>query len=125
MTAANGRARALYPRRGEIWAVELPNQPADQQTPRPALVVSIDLRNRLARDVIVVPLTTNLSPLPTHIFIPAGAGGQHQDSVAKCEQLTTLDKQLLVNGPFAGRLPEPLMSEVVKAIRRAIGEIVI
>ena len=116
-------ASAPFPRRGEIWSVELPNQPADPHTPRPALVLSIDVRNRLANDVIVVPLSTNLRPLPTHVLIPAGAGGQRQDSMAKCEHVTTLDKQFLVRGPFAGRLPEPLLNEVTRAVRRAIGEV--
>ena len=114
---------ASFPRRGEIWAVELPNQPADLHTPRPALVVSMDVRNRLAGDVIVVPLSANLRPLPTHVLLPAGIGGQRRDSMAKCEQITTLDKSLLVRGPFAGRVPQPLLDEVVRAIRRAVGEV--
>jgi mRNA interferase MazF len=113
----------LAPRRGEIWAVELPNQPADQHTPRPSLIVSIDVRNRLAGDVIVVPLSTNLRPLPTHVLLPAGVGGQRKDSMAKCEQVTTLDKRLLVRGPFGGGVPEPLLAQVVRGIRRAIGEV--
>lgn len=103
--------------------MELPNQPVDTHSPRPALVVSVDVRNRLANDVIVVPLSTNLRPLSTHVLIPAGAGGQRQDSMAKCEHVTTLDKQLLVRGPFGGRIPDTILGDVVRAIRRAIGEI--
>ena len=114
---------AVFPRRGEIWSVELPNQPADTHTPRPALIASVDVRNRLASDVMVIPLSTNLRPLPTHVLIPAGTGGQRRDSMAKCEQVTTLDKRFLVRGPFAGRIPEPLMNDVVRAIRRAVGEV--
>jgi mRNA interferase MazF len=121
--AVTGGPGAVFPRRGEIWSVELPNQPTDTHTPRRALVVSIDVRNRLAGDVIVVPLSTNLRPLPTHVFIPAGAGGQQRDSVAKCEQVTTLDKALLVHGPYPGRVPDKMLDEVVRAIRRAIGEV--
>lgn len=113
-----------FPRRGEIWSVELPNQPTDTHTPRPALVVSMDVRNRLAGDVLVVPLSTTLRPLPTHVLIPAGAGGQRHDSMAKCEQITTLDKRFLVRGPFGGRLPDPLLEDVTRAVRRAIGELV-
>lgn len=112
-----------FPRRGEIWSVELPNQPADLHTPRPALIVSVDVRNHLASDVVVVPLSTRLRPLATHVFIPAGAGGQQHDSMAKCEQVTTLDKRFLVRGPFAGRVSERLLDEVVRAIRRAVGEV--
>jgi mRNA interferase MazF len=112
-----------FPRRGEIWSVELPNPPADSHTPRPALVVSIDVRNRLAGDVLVVPLSTRLRELPTHVLIPAGSGGQSRDSMAKCEQVTTLDKRFLVRGPFGGRVAEALMEQVTRAVRRAIGEV--
>lgn len=85
-------------------------------------MVSIDVRNRLAGDIVVVPLTSTLRPLPTHVLIPAGSGGQPRDSMAKCEQVTTLDKRLVVRGPFAGRVPEPLLDQVVRGIRRALGD---
>lgn len=112
------------PRRGEIWWVELPHQPRDPHTPRPGLVVSVDVRNRLASDVIVVPLSTNLRRLPTHVLVPAGAGGQRYDSMAQCEQIVALDKSLLVQGPLAAPVPEPLLNEIVRAIRRAVGDAV-
>ena len=111
-----------FPRRGEVWTVELLSQPADPHTPRPALVVSMDVRNRLAGDVLVVPLSTSLRPLPTHVLIPAGVGGQRRDSMAKCEQVTCLDKQFLVRGPLGRSLPATVMNDVVRAVRRAIGE---
>lgn len=112
-----------FPRRGEVWSVELPNQPSDPHTPRPVLVLSTDVRNRLAGDVLVVPLSSHLRPLPTHVLIPAGIGGQARESMAKCEQITTLDKRFLVRGPFGGRLPEVLLDQVVRALRRAVGEV--
>ncbi|HEX6513090.1 MAG TPA: type II toxin-antitoxin system PemK/MazF family toxin, partial [Chloroflexota bacterium] len=107
----------------EIWTVEFPNQPRDTHTPRPALVVSIDLRNRLAGDVIVVPLSTNLRPLPTHVLLPAGSGGLRRESMAKCEQITTLDKAFLAEGPLGARLSAELLRRVALAVRRAIGEV--
>ena len=109
-----------YPRRGEIYLVKLPGHPADMKN-RPALVVSLDVRNRLANDVIVVPLSTSLRPAPTHVELPAGEGGLKETSMAKCEQVTTLDKTFLIRGPFAGTINLPLMREIEKAIQRAIG----
>ena len=109
-----------YPRRGEIYLVRLPGQPEDPK-PRPALIVSMDVRNRLANDVIVVPLSTTLRPAPTHVILPAGEGGLRQTSMAKCEQVTTLDKAFLIRGPFAGIISATLMHEMEKAIQRAIG----
>ena len=109
-----------YPRRGEIYLVKLPEHPSDPKD-RPALVVSLDVRNRMANDVIVVPLSTTLRPAPTHVELPAGEGGLKETSMAKCEQVTTLDKSFLIRGPFAGTINSLLMQEIEKAIQRAIG----
>jgi len=100
-----------YPRRGEIYLVKA----------RPALIVSMDVRNRLANDVIVVPVSTTQRPAPTHVRLPAGEGGLRETSMAKCEQVTTLDKSFLIRGPLAGAVSEALMREIEKAIQRAIG----
>ena len=112
-----------YPCRGQIYLVTLPGHPADPKA-RPALVVSMDVRNRLANDVIVVPLSTTLRPAPTHVELPAGEGGLRETSIAKCEQITTLHKSFLIRGLFAGAVRRTLMEEVEKAIQRAIGIIV-
>lgn len=109
-----------YPRRGEIYLVTLPGHPEDPKA-RPALIVSMDVRNRLANDVIVVPLSTTLRAAPTHVKLPAGEGGLRETSMAKCEQVTTLDKSLLIRGPFAEAISAALLREVEKAIQRAIG----
>ena len=109
-----------YPRRGEIYLVKLPGHPADVKE-RPALVVSLDVRNRLANDVIVVPLSTTLRPAPTHVELPAGEGGLKETSMAKCEQITTLDKSFLIRGLFAGTISPLLIQEIERAIQRSIG----
>ena len=103
--------------------VRLPGHPSDTKD-RPALVVSLDVRNRLANDVIVVPLSTTLRLAPTHVELPAGEGGLKETSMAKCEQVTTLDKSFLIRGPFAGTINTSLMREVEKAIQRAIGIVI-
>ena len=113
----------MFPQRGEIYLVKIPGHPLDRKL-RPALVVSIDVRNQWAHDVMVVPLSTTLRAAPTHVLIPVGAAGLHHDSMAKCEQLTTLDKRLLIRGPFAGTLSERLMVQVEQGIMRAIGLVV-
>jgi mRNA interferase MazF len=100
--------------------VKLPGHPSNAKS-RPALIVSMDVRNRLANDVIVVPLSTNLRPAPTHVELPAGEGGLKEDSMVKCEQVTTLDKSFLIRGPFAGSISPSLMRAIEKAIQRALG----
>lgn len=109
-----------FPKRGEVYLVQLPNQPHDGKE-RPALVISLDIRNRLANDVIVVPITTNLRPAPTHVLLQEGEGGLRHNSIAKCEQVTTLDKSLLVRGPFGGRISHEHLNDIERGIMRAIG----
>ncbi len=109
-----------YPRRGEIYLVRLPGHPTDPKA-RPALVVSMDVRNRLANDVIVVPLSTTLRPAPTHVELSAGEGGLNQVSMAKCEQVTTLDKSFLLRGPFEGTISATKMRQIEKGVQGAIG----
>jgi mRNA-degrading endonuclease toxin of MazEF toxin-antitoxin module len=41
--------------------------------------------------------------------------------MAKCEQVTTLDKAFLLRGPFAGTINPSLMRDIENAIQRAIG----
>jgi len=101
--------------------VNLPSKPLDMKN-RPALIVSSDIRNKFADDIIVVPLTTNLRPAPTHILLQEGEGGLSRSSMAKCEQVTTIDKALLIKGPFAGRISDENMKKIEKAIIIAIGD---
>jgi len=100
--------------------VNLPSKPKDNKN-RPALVVSLDIRNKLANDIIVVPLSTNLRQSPNHVLLQEGEGGLTKISVAKCEQVTTIDKSLLIRGPFAGKISDEKMQEIEKAIMIALG----
>jgi mRNA interferase MazF len=109
-----------YPKRGEIYLVNLSSKPKDIKN-RPALVISLDIRNELAADIIVVPLSTNLRPSPTHVLLQEGEGGPSKSSMVKCEQLTTVDKSLLIRGPFAGKINNGKIKEIEKAVMIAIG----
>ena len=112
-----------YPKRGELYLVNLPGRPRDMKA-RPALIVSMDIRNRLADDVIVVPITTNLRTSPTHVKLDENEGGLDKSSMVKCEQITTLDKSFLIRGPFSGTISLTKMVEVEKAIQRAVGIVI-
>lgn len=112
-----------FPQRGEVYLVKLPGHPLDRKA-RPALVVSVNVRNQWAHDVLVVPLSTTLRAAPTHVPVPTGEGGVHHDSMAKCEQVTTLHKSRLIRGPFAGKVAEQIMAQVEQGIMRAIGLVV-
>lgn len=107
------------PLRGCLYWVKIPGEPEAKH--RPALVVSVDARNRLANDVLVVPASTTLRPAPTHVRLKKGVGGVPLDSVLKCEQITTLPKQLLGEVALGGQLSSALLEEVERCVLRALG----
>lgn len=109
-----------FPRCGEIYLVKIPNKPQDGKE-RPALIVSLDIRNKLADDIMAVPLSTQLRPAPTHVLLKKGMGGLRHDSMAKCEQVTTLDKSLLLRGPFDGLVSAPILHQIYQAILNSLG----
>lgn len=92
-----------FPERGKIYRAKIPGQPGDTKE-RPVLIVSGDSRNQFAHDVIIVPLSTTLQSSPTHFRLPARAGGLTQDSMAKCEQVTTIDNFFCPAGRLADQL---------------------
>ena len=103
--------------------VNTPGQPDDPHQPRPALVVSEDVRNRLRDDLIVVPAFSTGRLGPTRVPLTAGDGGIRKDSVLFCEEVTTIDRDFLHRGPLGDRLAPGQMRQVVRAIRRAVGEV--
>jgi mRNA interferase MazF len=108
---------AHFPRRGEVWLVEFPDDPKT----RPALIVSTNVRNELATSVLAVPITTNLRPAPTHVPLPAGQGGLLHESMARCENVSYLHKSRLVRGPLAGAVSATLMRDVERCLLRSLG----
>lgn len=107
-------AKTSAVRRGYLYVAHLDKL-------RPVLVISPNLRNELASDVLVVPCTSRLSTAPTHVRLRRGEGGIPEASVLKCEQITTLHKDDVRRQPLGGPIPPKKLLEVERAILRAIG----
>ena len=107
------------PLRGCLYWVVIPGEVGEKR--RPALVISLDARNRLAGDVLVIPASSTLRPAPTHVRLRKGTGGLRKDSVLKCEQITTLPKRLLSESALGGPLSAVLIEEAERGVLRAIG----
>jgi mRNA-degrading endonuclease toxin of MazEF toxin-antitoxin module len=107
-------AKAAGLRRGYLYLAQLDKL-------RPVLVISPDIRNVLASDVLVVPCSTRLSISPTHVRLRGGEGGLSAASVLKCEQITTLHKDGIRRQPLGGSIAARHLLEVERAILRAIG----
>lgn len=84
---------------------------------RPAVIVSRNAINRARRTVIVVPLSTSATPV--EIFaVPVPSAGQN--SVAVCDQLTTINKATrLLNR--VGALSPTDMRLVERGVKDAMG----
>jgi mRNA-degrading endonuclease toxin of MazEF toxin-antitoxin module len=109
-TLATGR----HPRRGDIHLVELDKA-------RPALILSVDPLNRHALDVCVVPITTKEhTKFSMRVFIKAGDGGLAYDSWAKCDQVTTLEKNLL-RYPATGTLSPATLNRIEEQVKISLG----
>lgn len=110
----------LY-RKGDVVLVAFPYTTDEGQTQtkrRPAVIISNDYNNARLDDVLLVPLTSNVSRAsrePTQIVIemnsPEGkAGGIRLDSVIDCTVIATIPKTLLVNK--IGSFPNEIMERV-------------
>lgn len=102
-----------FPRRGEVYFVRLDKE-------HPALVISTDAINRYALDVCVVPITSVKRPrFSLRVQVSPPEGGLNRQSWAKCDQVTTIEKTLLVYPP-AGRLCDATMTAVERGIKLAL-----
>ena len=102
-----------FPRRGELCLAALDKA-------RPVLVVSSNSLNRYSLDVCIVPISTvehrSFSLRPK---LRAGESGLARDSWVKCDQVTTLEKNVIRYPPLGAISPESL-NRVERAIKQAL-----
>ena len=102
--------------RGRLYWCQLVDDPKR----RPVLIISPDLRNELASDVVVIPASTVVRTGPWHVSLRTGEGGLPRPSVLKCEQPATIRKARLDPEPLGRHLSASRMAEVAAAIIRAL-----
>ena len=89
---------------------------------RPVLVVQSDPFNASRLNTMIAAVITSntaLAAMPGTVFVPAAVSGLPKDSVVNVTALVTLDKTDLE--PPAGQLPESLMNDVSRGLRRVLG----
>jgi mRNA-degrading endonuclease toxin of MazEF toxin-antitoxin module len=108
----------VQPRRGEVWFVRMPSDPSDKSA-RPVVVVSLDARNQHPRasTVLVVPLSTRLRELDTHIRMEPGETGLVGACEAQAENITTLRKESLAASRSRLR---PISAARIRQIARCV-----
>jgi mRNA interferase MazF len=109
-------------RRGEVWYVDTLQHPDDPHHPRPAIVLSENVRNNLRDHAIVVPIYSRGTLGPTHLAIRGGTGGLAHDSVIFCEEISTVAQRFFRYGPIGPLVPEYLLEAIVVGVRISLGE---
>lgn len=84
--------------RGEIWLVGLdPTKGGEQAGMRPALVVSVDIFNHGAAElVVVIPITSRAKGIPLHVEVQPPEGGLTMTSFIKCEDVRSISTSRMV-----------------------------
>jgi mRNA interferase MazF len=116
------REEPVFPRRGDIYYVDLdPVVGSEQGGRRPALVIQNDIGNQYSPVLIVAALTSRPAALarPTDVLIEAGPSGLQVTSRVLLNQIRTLDKRRL--GRYIGQLTPDEMANVDRAIQVSLG----
>jgi mRNA-degrading endonuclease toxin of MazEF toxin-antitoxin module len=99
-----------YPHRGDVCLISLDKE-------RPALIISSDSLNAHSLDVCVLPISkSEHRAFSLRPKLRAGDGGLNFDSWVKCDQPTTLEKQLVIYPPL-GVIAPPSMEEIEIALK--------
>jgi mRNA interferase MazF len=86
------------PARGEVWLADLnPTRGHEQAGRRPVLVVSEDLFNQgPAGLAIVLPMTSTVRDVPSHVPVAPPEGGVKNRSAILCEGIRSVSAERLV-----------------------------
>jgi mRNA interferase MazF len=84
--------------RGEIWLVGLdPTKGREQAGMRPALIISVDMFNHGAAELVVaIPITSRAKGIPLHVEVKPPEGGLTLTSFVKCEDVRSISTSRLV-----------------------------
>lgn len=103
-----------FPRRGEVCLIQLDKQ-------RPAVVLSSDALNAHSLDVCVLPISSvEHKAFSLRPKVKAGEAGLKLDSWIKCDQPTTVEKDLLIYPPL-GQLSDASLRAVETAVKSSLG----
>ncbi|HEY3233288.1 MAG TPA: type II toxin-antitoxin system PemK/MazF family toxin [Polyangiaceae bacterium] len=90
---------------------------ADLDKRRPVLIVSSDRFNLRSSYVTVVPGSTRLRPLVTHVRLAANDGGLTRPTMLLCEHVQELHQADIGSDPIGPPLAARRMAEVESALR--------
>lgn len=107
--------------RGDVWMVSLdPTKGREQAGMRPALIISVDLFNDSAAELVVaVPITSKAKGIPLHVEVEPPEGGLTLKSFAKCEDIRSISTSRLIRR--MGSVSPGIMTFVEDRLRILLG----
>ena len=103
--------------RGDIILVDFePARPTEANKIRPSVLITNDQANTYGTNVMVVPLTSNVSRIyPFQLFLPSEQTGLDNDSKAQVELTRSVSKGRL--GKRVGSLPHALLKQLNERLK--------
>lgn len=122
-------SRPIHYKKGDVVLVSFPYTTDEGQTQtkrRPAVIISNDANNARLDDVLLVPLTSNLTRSrreQTQVEVAMNSdagqmGGLRLDSVIDCTVIATIPRTLLVNK--IGAFPQDVMERIDQCLMIAM-----
>lgn len=110
-----------YRQRGDLWWVDLGTPFGHEQGgKRPALILSVNLFNQSAADlVLVLPLTTRVKNIRSHVAVTPPEGGLSQYSFIKCEDIRSVSRARLTGR--IGQIGSDTLRSVETIVRYLLG----
>ena len=107
--------------RGEIWRVNLnPTAGREQAGTRPALIISVDIFNHGAAELVVaIPITSKAKGIPLHVEINPPEGGLNVQSFVKCEDVRSISTSRLMKK--LGRVSSQTIDAVEDRLKILLG----
>ena len=110
-----------HPKRGEVWLTDFePAVGSEIKKQRPALIVSNDIFNRKTSKVTVLPLTSQVKPLPITVVVqPDKKNNLDKPSLIKIPDISTFDKARLQKK--LGIVNDSILKDVDKKLKTHLG----
>lgn len=97
-----------------------PTKGREQAGMRPALIISVDLFNDSAAELVVaVPITSKAKGIPLHVEVEPPEGGLTLKSFAKCEDIRSISTSRLIRR--MGSVSPGIMTFVEDRLRILLG----
>ena len=110
-----------FPRRGEVWFADLkPTRGHEQRGTRPVLVLSVDSFNAGPAELVtVLPITSTVRSIPSHVEVQAPEGGLESRSAILAEQVRTMARERLVRR--SGAVSRATLRRAEEVVRILLG----